>query len=145
MVVRMSDRRPRVMTLTEFLLARIAEDETAAQDAGSDAWTTCPFDGKPQPWESPEDRQFHFDTPSHADECGVQDSQGDVVVYDEGRPTGEQARHIARHDPARILRECKAKRRLVGDEWSEDPETLGILASVYADHPDYRQEWNGLA
>jgi hypothetical protein len=37
-----------------------------------------------------------------------------IVVYDEGAPTIEQATHIVRHDPARVLREVEAKRHLVG-------------------------------
>jgi hypothetical protein len=43
-----------------------------------------------------------------------------IVVYAEGYPTFAQAQHIARHDPARILREVEAKQR------------------IYSDHPDYR-------
>jgi hypothetical protein len=88
--------------------------------------------------------------------------------------------HIARHDPARVLREVEAKRAVVqlhhivhrNVAWLEDgqeavaelpvcghcvprhsafpsrqdvPEgpcaTVLLLAAVYADHPDYRQEW----
>jgi hypothetical protein len=76
------------------------------------------------------------------------------------------AEHIARHDPARVLREIDAKRRLVelhhaeqveainadGDERSGywcfecDGEpfpcrTLRLLALPYADRPGYREEW----
>lgn len=50
---------------------------------------------------------------------------------------------------ARALAECQAKRRIVEDcaEY-EGPETDGLnwrtlhaLAAVYADHPDYLEEW----
>ena len=84
------------------------------------------------------------------------------------------AGHIARHDPARVLREVAAKRRtlaaldqrrhfLDNTEWygcraidgddrptgaacscGRDDEVLKqqrLLAEVFADHPDYRQEW----
>ena len=59
------------------------------------------------------------------------------------------AEHIARHDPARVLRDVEAKRGMLG--------TLGALAEVqpsYAhmlasemamawdDHPSYREEWD---
>ena len=67
-----------------------------------------------------------------------------------GGPWGE---HFARHDPARVLAECEAKRRIVADcrhiqeatswgllerhaEW-----TVRVLALPHADHPDYRDEW----
>jgi len=96
------------MTLTDFLLARIAEDEaTAAHARGALGWTNS---------------------------TGVQIAGRDV------------------YDPARVLGECEAKRRIV--EWcGSDPGELepGIngladmilrdLASVYADHPDCREEW----
>ncbi len=52
-------------------------------------------------------------------------------------------------DPDRVLAECEAKRRIV-EEWGRverlgtngfGPGVLRHLASVYADHPDYREEW----
>lgn len=64
--------------------------------------------------------------------------------------------HIARYDPARTFREVEAKRRLLrqfelrgnsvratvkpptGGVWDD---LLRILALPYADHPDYRREW----
>ena len=69
--------------------------------------------------------------------------------------------HIARHDPARALREVEAKRELLDwyerrasiDSRGEDPDdyenvtgstletVIQTLTTVYADHPDYRQEW----
>lgn len=71
----------------------------------------------------------------------------------------ETGAHIARHDPARVLREVAAKRAIVAayakaDEWVNVSagataayarqimdETLRHLAAVWSDHPDYRQEW----
>ena len=100
-------------TLTEFLLARIAEDEAAAK------------------------RDI---------EEGVKETQGSSVVWAEGYVS-----------PVRALAECAAKRRIL-DTW-QDPDAvpegeretyfkaLGIdqcvrlLAQVYSDHPDYREEW----
>lgn len=60
--------------------------------------------------------------------------------------------------PYRVLAECAAKRTII-DNW-EDPDDIGPLdgdvdaghvlatdnavraiAAIYADHPDYRQEW----
>ncbi len=76
--------------------------------------------------------------------------------------------HIARHDPARVLREIDAKRQIIDQcaYWNEraaseavDPPkspqpgldlgllldamnpVLRLLALPYADRPDYREEW----
>lgn len=68
--------------------------------------------------------------------------------------------HLARHSAARVLREVEAKRRIV-DEYAERAhydnedwhyegatgrihglgEALRFLASVYSDHPSFREEW----
>ena len=39
---------------------------------------------------------------------------------------------------ARVLAECAAKRAII---IYSPPKTIQYLAAVYADHPDYRQEW----
>ena len=124
------------MTLAEFLLARIAEDEAVAQAASHGGWigpeSMGAFEG------------------------------GDTVYI----------------DPARVLAECEAKRRIVelhapvipvspfskcghpGCDQSHSEkrlppacptcptsdvdgacETLYTLAIPYVDHPDYRDEW----
>ncbi|MEU1088939.1 DUF6221 family protein [Streptomyces sp. NPDC005892] len=71
--------------------------------------------------------------------------------------------HIARHDPARVLREVEAKRGVVRQyedmhnqarhpvsadnrmrarvAQGELGDVLRLLALPYADHPDYRAEW----
>jgi Family of unknown function (DUF6221) len=64
---------------------------------------------------------------------------------------GPMLAHVTHFDPARILAECEAKRRIVGlKAQPSDPYTPGgyvtdeillALAQVYADHPDYRKEW----
>ena len=70
------------------------------------------------------------------------------------------SRHISRFaDPARVLRETKAKRALldrflpdaasadeqINEEWHADStladDLLCTMAMSYADHPDYREEW----
>lgn len=62
------------------------------------------------------------------------------------------AAHIARHDPARVLRRVEAEREIVdvaegflaGDSpliYKLAMDMLTGLAAVYADHPDYREEW----
>ena len=58
------------------------------------------------------------------------------------------AAHIARYNPARVLADIAAKREIVA--WVGDYDAdldgsawgiLGNLAALYADHPDYQQEW----
>jgi hypothetical protein len=121
-------------TLTEFLLARIAEDEVvarAAADKDLDRWAAG--GGVEAEWRD-----------------GMDPDLNTMIAYDEGRPTEAQAEHIARHDPARVLAECAAKRRIVEmheaavnhDEMCGWPcETLLALAAVYADNPEFRDEW----
>jgi hypothetical protein len=87
----------------------------------------------------------------------------DVSLYSaSGKLTVGQHRHIARHDPARVLAEVDAKRRIIEQHHcsgvtcprcslgTEDGEvvferdpcgTLRLLALPYAGHPDYRGEW----
>jgi hypothetical protein len=64
--------------------------------------------------------------------------------------------HIARHDPARVLRDVKADRALLrrhtigsllsrgqykGGYCEALDEVIQIRAARFSDHPDYRQEW----
>jgi hypothetical protein len=89
-----------------------------------------------------------------------------LVVYGNVKP---QSEHIAVHDPARVLREIEAKRRVVAlwteadretqedQRYAESHETspegfpagredaltdvLRLLALAYAARPGYREEW----
>ena len=92
------------MTLTEFLLARIAEDRSRSVHA-----TGCPYG-----------------LSGGVDDCECREGQ-------------------------RNRAECEAKRLIIelhGSQLTTDgrpywsPE-LRALAAVYADHPDYREEWRG--
>jgi hypothetical protein len=152
-----------VMTITEFLLARVAEDEASAKAAS------------PGPWK--------VDSEDYAETIYAGDGYNSVVSG--GRWGGEascfdkteDALHIARHDPARVLRQCEAIRRIVeehqvewpepchcgrehtptmpgmckacysttrrvGEDFSAPCETLCILASFWSDHPDFDPAWN---
>ena len=127
--------------LAEFLLARIAEDEASARNVME--WKEAPRERR-LPWKV---------TPSEQRVV----AWGLTVVGAANTPV--LAEHIARWDPARVLAECEAKRRLVEDfrilhrdyreTHSETTEarrfqavvTMARLAEGYADHPDYRQEW----
>lgn len=119
------------MTLVEFLEARLAEDELIANAAidGADDWHVLY---------------------TYRD---IKDGDGRYVVLADSRyPTVGQAAHIARHGPARILRQCEAARALIAEllrlEALGDLTGLGAtenalkqLASVHFDHPDFDRAW----
>lgn len=65
---------------------------------------------------------------------------------------GDNAEHVARHDPARVLREADAKlavldeldRAVLGQPRPFVDALLFVvqqMGTVYADHPDYRENW----
>lgn len=136
-------------TLTDFLLARITEDEEVARAAS------------PSPWSFPGVESVAGGTLYDADRRIVdlvyeqpEDHDGSIVRHLLVPEADANGAHIARHDPARVLVECEAKRRIVGRHDVVDAaggcafcgepapcEHLRILASVYADHLDYRAEW----
>jgi hypothetical protein len=89
-------------------------------------------------------------------------------VVGDGPAGPASVEHVVRHDPARVLAECSAKRRIVLACREARPETkflgtrppgmadfpiaahgqhqlaavtLALLALPYADHPHYRPEW----
>jgi hypothetical protein len=153
------------MTITEFLEARLSEDEVWARAAS--AMMSGPT------WE----------------DDGTSVSSGEDTFWVDGlyvRSPEDVSAHIARHDPARVLAECAAKRAVLKqhEDWpvlvertptggieaddiqsmtfrmvkeiawltereyvkrfgTEPPTTpmVKALAAVYASHEDYRQEW----
>jgi hypothetical protein len=119
-----------------FAKARLDEDEAAAREAA----------GLTENWIA-EDPAI-----------GVVLVDGEPLI--EGHIAGLTA-HIARHDPARVLREVAAGRRILGrhkpvdyhgisvcqwDTCSEGeqpwpcPDILDSIA-VWSDHPDYQEAW----
>ena len=112
------------MTITDFLLARIAEDEKR------------------------EASKFRVRTEElHAyqiDHMGYVDFElRDGLQY--GRLTGPEffAKFGEAVPDQRALAECSAKRAIIA-EYTGSPATFQILAhmaAVYKDHPDYQQEW----
>lgn len=118
--------------LTEFILARVAEDEEAARRVPSerDAYRVESRDPDAKPW--------------------------------------RVAEHYNRHLPERVLVECGAMRCIVEEcrdlinsfgDWDAEPDAvamwtdvshrersqahgrLSVIAAIWADHPDYREEW----
>lgn len=141
------------MTLAEFLLARIAEDEAAAEDCAKLF---------PSPWEIADRgwrvRIYSADVPLSEDVGEPGDERTPCVI--EVEPTyahdgwlSDTVEHIARHDPARVLAECAAKRCIVGQHETQPDGTcivcryaapcvtVSALAAVYRDHEDWREEW----
>jgi hypothetical protein len=149
--------------LTQFLLARFAEDEKVARAAsvggrwryegtdGIGAWTL--YD---EEWRIGTLTTYRHDDYDYARVPNFRDPR-DIDVDANGA-------HIARHDPARVLAECEAKRLMVRHAaavskmdnqvehefgtggpvpWAEDHGVLLLrfLALPYADHPDYQQGW----
>jgi len=115
--------------LAEWLLARIAEDEAAARACVGVNELAGYLGGKPIPRWVRDGWQIRSD-----------DERRIVRV---GHTWAREADHIARWDPARVLAECEAKRRLIalGEKDSYWDDVLRLLALPYADHPDYRDEW----
>lgn len=128
---------PEPLSLSAFLLARLAEDEALARDV-----LTRGFGAE---WHVVGDVWQH-----------VGDDGGHNVL------SGAESTlpHIARHDPAHVLATVAAHRRIVelhadfcetcwvhaeGVAEAADAglpcPTLLALASIYAAHPDFRDEW----
>jgi len=83
-----------------------------------------------------------------------------LVISDQGEIRTADAMHIARHDPAFVLADITAKRRVL-DAYEEASSSydaqyrlglgsagdhalamaIRLLASAYADQPGYRDEW----
>lgn len=151
-----------------FLHARLDEDEQTALNASRrDEANTTPT-GEHWRWEDTEhDHVLNLD-PAHelvheGADVGLRSTEqypthsvGDLPHFvipctQEMRTT--DALHIARWDPARVLAEIAAKRRILALEPDGDHggypdgyssakhEALALLALPYADHPDYREQW----
>jgi hypothetical protein len=96
-------------SLAEFLLARIAEDEAVADGASKDG---LPVRGRSH-WEWQQLASKPNTSLIAQPDGGTGLRPGDVIRDD--RVSTPVADHIARWDPARVLAECTAKRRIV--EW----------------------------
>ncbi|MFJ3968882.1 DUF6221 family protein [Streptomyces parvus] len=76
------------------------------------------------------------------DGCGEWSAHGDTVDFCQVDLPGFHptiAQHVALHDPARVLREIEAKRRILARH-SHAPwphPDVQDLASPYIDHPDF--------
>jgi Family of unknown function (DUF6221) len=136
-------------SLIAFLNARLDEDEAAARTATDGSWYR-------------EGSEVRGHSRAYAG------GEPGIVVIKWTWP--QEADHIIRHDPARVLREVEAKRVIMewhyrglppegapegleicageegdGDTWQMATPwpcpQIRALAAVYSDHPDYREEW----
>ncbi|PTR30604.1 hypothetical protein C8K36_102456 [Rhodococcus sp. OK519] len=131
-----------MVELIDFLHARINEDEQTAKEAiesersGNGTWRAKDDGTGTGLW--------GYVMSGHYPICG----------HDIGDVRMAHADHIARHDPARALREVEAKRRVLtrAQELHDDPfdndlwteyltGVLPAMAAAYSNHQDYNPEW----
>ena len=117
------------LTVTEFVLARIAEDESAAREVIL-----------PGPW------TCTGGLVTHVSDVGT--------IWIVAEHVGEDGPHIARHDPARVLAQCAAMRKIVEDRehiatipghgamLAHADFVLRQLTSIWSDHPDFDPAWS---
>lgn len=130
--------------LIAFLRARLAEDEQTARDAGG------------VPWEGTDNAQWiHVRPEAIRNETWRLGHLGHVATVEHNHDRS----HILRYDPARVLRDVEAKRRIIDAAvatWNNscDPtdefwvglapmmkSMLKHLATVWSDHPDFDEGW----
>lgn len=127
------------MNLIEFVNARLDEDEATAKAA---LWAD----------DSAEWTAFHRASTSAYGRWVIVDSYEEGVTEIRAHAADDEgvARHIARFDPARVLREVKGKREIVWrcTIWMNEPgpgadqeSYLMDLAAAWSDHPDYDESW----
>ena len=130
--------------LVEWLRAQLDEDERIARAASGEEWGAI----------SPTQPYAVFDVAAYKANTTLR-----TVGAIAGVEHAEDRAHIAEHDPARVLREIDAKRRLLavhrpyvaepdqaclgcagGIEFERCP-VVRLLALPYADRPGYREDW----
>lgn len=153
--------------LIAFIKARLDEEEAMADAAPGSRWQA--FGEDDVAGASVYDEQWRLLTPARYDHDNPLSARpGATGPQYIQRARDELCAHIARHDPARVLREAEAKRAHIAmylaqpgydlpegvNDGRDDSERLrdeGIKivleavldhdAAVYSDHPGYRQEW----
>lgn len=127
--------------LVQWLRAQLDEDERIARAATAGPWSRM--------------GRRVLDPSPPSDRLGIGMAVGHAAA---DADFNETADHIVRHDPARVLREIDADRKLL-DQYAEVAandvdeveyahgwaNALGLAvrlrASVYAGRPGYREEW----
>lgn len=156
------------MTIEEFIRARLDEDEAAARAAGGDRWAydtsaalSAAANGEVYRPDSTREYSYGNGHIGHEYSYVTCDSEGltPAVELAEGV-------HIARHDPARVLRQVAALRLwfdlarpgrecrghpgpwLPHDDYGpgycrqpHEGDPLRMIAAIWDDHPDYQEDW----
>ncbi|WP_406227378.1 DUF6221 family protein [Streptomyces anthocyanicus] len=118
--------------LVQWLSAQLDADQAKAQAIGEETW----------------EARYVDSVNDYPDTATVRLPGGDDVAVME-RYSMRDAEHIAAWDPARVLREIDAKRRIVDRyAWLREHGDTGNMAGVlqvlalpYANQPGYRDEW----
>ena len=132
--------------LITWLRARLDEDEAAALAVRDDRYG----DNDGVGW-----KRWAIDAPDDGSWPRLSALGVDLAhSYADNVITPQRGEHIARWDPARVLAEVDAKRRMVDRLWDDSEgilrpgiasgtarPVLELLALPYADHPDYREGW----
>lgn len=126
-----------MVDLVEWLRAQLNEDEAAAEACLPLHLRVGRFRGKEVPrWRITKSGR------------GIIDEDGGTLRAQQIFPA--EAEHVIRHDPARVLREIDAKRRIIAEAAEYEPGISGyaemhavlrLLALPYADRPGFREEW----
>lgn len=126
--------------LAEWLLARLDEDQEAAERAQPGPWVTIPA-------AMPGEIEVRHQMPD-----GRPDATVAVATTHGLYCAGGDAEYIARHNPGRALAEVAAKRLIIA-EYQAHVRAVGeglsvplgrvmrALALPYAEHPTYRAEY----
>ena len=144
------------MSIAEFLAARLDVDEAVALDATAGPWQQAPTTRRHITATGSTEEIVYTTTP----EPGAISLTVASTGVERDRQNLRNAEHIARHDPARALREIASKRAILELHANGTPgvdyckscwdgntpldwpcPTLRALAAVHADHPDYEPEW----
>ena len=124
------------LTLAEFLLARVADDEVVARNAQADAMAAHRLKGLSRTdFEITQTRLLELTFRVLAD-CEAK--RAIVEVHVSERSVRDELRS---RRPADFGDEARSDRRTQEARAFAAAYVLGILATPYADHPDYRAEW----
>ncbi len=130
--------------LITWLRAQLDEDERVAREAGTGRWVDRGGNVVSAGLADGDFGHLGYWVASASFAC-----EGEAEGMDESHTA-----HIARHDPARVLAEVVAKRRIVNSfaassvplttrtaEFAVVRMVLKLFALPYADRPGYRAEW----
>ena len=115
------------LTLTEFLLARIAEDEAAAY--------------KDQPWKWTDEHSKPIPDLEEVEFYGAWSGMSMSVPVKRFLAECEAKRRIVERLGPLLDMFSREREEACGPEIERAEDVLEALALPYADHPDFRDEW----